>query len=108
MPFCPECKYEYRPDIKTCPDCDVELVDSLEAEAPQGPPPKLVPVASFPFDAPAQEAKIRLESHGIQSVLTNEIMAQTNIVFAFADGGVKVLVREEDAAEALAILGEES
>lgn len=27
--FCPKCKYEYRPDVKICPTCNVELVESL-------------------------------------------------------------------------------
>ncbi|MBD3333170.1 hypothetical protein GF356_10000 [candidate division GN15 bacterium] len=33
MPFCPQCRFEYNPDKKTCPDCEVALVESLpEAE----------------------------------------------------------------------------
>ncbi len=29
MPFCPKCKNEYRPGVKMCSDCKVELVDDL-------------------------------------------------------------------------------
>jgi hypothetical protein len=29
MPFCPNCRYEYKPGVATCPDCGAELVDSL-------------------------------------------------------------------------------
>ena len=29
--FCPECKASYRPGFSHCPDCDVDLVDSLPA-----------------------------------------------------------------------------
>lgn len=29
MPFCPKCRYEYLPEVKTCPDCGSELVDEL-------------------------------------------------------------------------------
>jgi hypothetical protein len=29
MPYCPKCKYEYRPGIEYCPDCDERLVYSL-------------------------------------------------------------------------------
>jgi hypothetical protein len=32
MPFCPKCKYEYKPGIEICPDCDEKLVDSLPEE----------------------------------------------------------------------------
>jgi hypothetical protein len=29
MPFCPNCKVEYRSEITLCPDCQVNLVESL-------------------------------------------------------------------------------
>lgn len=28
MPFCPKCRYEYRPGIEYCPDCEERLVDT--------------------------------------------------------------------------------
>ncbi len=31
MPFCPDCKFEYRPDINKCPDCDSWLVADLNS-----------------------------------------------------------------------------
>ena len=41
MPFCPNCRYEYRDDVSHCPDCDARLVESL--------PP--LPVEETPSDA---------------------------------------------------------
>ena len=32
MAWCPKCKFEYVNGIKICPDCKVELVDTLDAE----------------------------------------------------------------------------
>ena len=29
MPFCPKCRYEYKPEISVCPDCNEYLVSSL-------------------------------------------------------------------------------
>lgn len=29
MPWCPQCKYEYKPGKKICPDCGSTLVDKL-------------------------------------------------------------------------------
>ena len=29
MPFCPECYYEYRKEIKSCPECKQELIEDL-------------------------------------------------------------------------------
>lgn len=28
--FCPNCKYEYNPGIKECPDCGADLVNKLD------------------------------------------------------------------------------
>jgi len=36
MPWCPKCRYEYRPEIQCCPNCGT----ALEAEPPP-PPPKV-------------------------------------------------------------------
>jgi len=29
MPFCPNCGYEYKDSVQTCPDCGTKLVDKL-------------------------------------------------------------------------------
>ena len=29
MPFCPKCRYEYKPEISICPDCNEYLVSTL-------------------------------------------------------------------------------
>ena len=37
MPFCPDCRIEYRPGFTICPDCHKHLVDELpEAPLPEG------------------------------------------------------------------------
>lgn len=35
MPFCPKCRYEYKPEIWECPDCGIRLVEKLEEEEPE-------------------------------------------------------------------------
>jgi hypothetical protein len=35
MPFCPKCRYEYNPEVSTCPDCNERLVTTLPAEEEQ-------------------------------------------------------------------------
>jgi len=34
MPYCPKCRYEFRDNIKVCPDCNSELVELLPDDAP--------------------------------------------------------------------------
>ena len=101
MPYCPDCRYEYREGVEKCPDCDQKLVDALRDEPePESKDPNLVCVASYPFEIGAQQAKLRLQSHGIQSVLVNEVLSKTDVIMVFADGGVRVMVRKEDLDKA--------
>ena len=37
MPYCPSCELEYRPGVRSCPDCSVELVDGSPPQ-PKGAP----------------------------------------------------------------------
>lgn len=32
MPYCPSCRFEYKPEIVTCPDCNEKLVAQLPEE----------------------------------------------------------------------------
>lgn len=33
MPYCPQCKYEYKAGVKTCPECKQDLVDEAPVES---------------------------------------------------------------------------
>ena len=41
MPYCPCCKFEYRPGVTTCPDCGEALLEGT----PPRPQPELLPRA---------------------------------------------------------------
>ncbi|MCE5199311.1 MAG: DUF2007 domain-containing protein [Armatimonadota bacterium] len=110
MPYCPECRYEYRPGFTTCPDCNVELVDELPKEEFLGSEEtrmNLVTVETFLSKTQANMAKMLLESCGIPTCVTNSHTVQTDIHTVFADGGLRLKVREQDAAEAARILAED-
>jgi len=74
MPFCPSCRAEYRPEMKRCSDCDVDLVESLSAdESPDEEGIQLVELASFPNVAEAEMIREILEGNGIRTVQRGEI-----------------------------------
>jgi uncharacterized Zn finger protein (UPF0148 family) len=62
MPYCPECGYEYREGITSCPDCDRALVSQLP-QSPRKPPP------SEDSHVVIYEAQDALESKTIKAVL---------------------------------------
>lgn len=39
--FCPQCRYEYRPEVTKCPDCDVWLVRELPVDHKDQPSEEL-------------------------------------------------------------------
>jgi hypothetical protein len=45
MPFCPQCKYEYKPGVETCPDCGARLVEHLQPPPEPRPEVPLVKIA---------------------------------------------------------------
>ena len=105
MPFCPKCRYEYRPEIKVCPDCGLKLKAKLQDEAEPEPIGEgLVRVASYLLESDAQAAKLNLERNGVRVALTNETISSANPAIAFADGGIHVLVLESEADRARNIL----
>lgn len=62
MPFCPKCRFEYRDEFTSCPDCDCELT----AELPPLPEPKKEEPQKFVFFANVQDGPL---GEGVISML---------------------------------------
>ncbi len=74
MPFCPECRDEYRPGFTHCVDCGVELVEflsELTETEDLGEPPVVVYETSDYFEADVLRSK--LEFYGIPAALSGEL-----------------------------------
>jgi hypothetical protein len=109
--FCPVCRFEYKPGINRCPDCDVELVSSLppeeddevEYDAP-------VPVFETSDTSVLLVAQSLLEADEIQywtrSVGAGGVLMPEGSVTAGAGGASKLMVRSADLAEAREVLRE--
>jgi hypothetical protein len=70
MPFCPKCKYEYKEDIKECPDCGARLVKNLPEDSPQGI--HYVPFRSLPSRLYAEMLQEALKKEGIPSIIKGD------------------------------------
>ncbi|MBZ5496551.1 MAG: DUF2007 domain-containing protein [Acidobacteriia bacterium] len=77
MPFCPECRMGYRAEFTRCPDCDVDLVESLpkdeEVTQPEESGAELVELATFPNTSEAEMIQELLEDNGIRTVLRGDV-----------------------------------
>lgn len=108
MPFCPKCRYEYREGFDTCPDCDVKLVQKL----PEKPhvdliDTELVVVARFMAAADAEMGRLKLNGHGIESVVMDTVSPGLYVGYTMGIQGIRLFVRAEDADRARKILNEQ-
>jgi len=109
--FCPQCRYEYKPGINRCPDCDVELVSSLPPEEEE----------EVEYSAPVQVfetndssillvAQSLLEAADIQfwtrGTGAADVAMPGGTATAGAGGSRKLMVRVDDREEAKEILSE--
>ena len=70
MPFCPNCKYEYKEDIKECPDCGAPLIDKLPIESSEES--DYVPLRSLPSRLYAEMLQEVLKKEGISSIIKGD------------------------------------
>ena len=113
MPFCPKCRDEFQDWVSVCPDCRVKLVDKLKPLPKPTllkpvknklPHEKLITIARFSHPEEAYIIAARLESEGISSFVADEHTIKVNWLLSNAIGGVRLQVRESDAAETKRIL----
>jgi uncharacterized OB-fold protein len=66
MPYCPECEEEFRPEIKMCPECRVDLVDALKQAGDN-----LAVAFTVMYESKAHIIRGYLENEGIPCQLEN-------------------------------------
>ena len=103
--FCPKCRAEYREGFFRCCDCDIPLVDQLQADRSvahhgrgfETDHPELVVLRTFRTVIEADLAKSALESVGIDSMVRSDNKGEETLAFS---RGVALLVRADDATAA--------
>ncbi|OQX86918.1 hypothetical protein B6D60_05155 [candidate division KSB1 bacterium 4484_87] len=76
MPFCPVCGYEYLPEVKHCPDCDVDLVDKLPEE-PEFYEENWVAMRDLPGNVYAEMVKEVLDKENIPCYIKADSVTAT-------------------------------
>ena len=101
--FCPKCKAEYREGFYGCADCEIDLVYELPPEAEQSSEEpieylNLVNIEKYYIRHEADLAKGLLSANGIYAFIQGGEFRRS--------GRIRLLVKEEDAEEAIKILSE--
>lgn len=121
MPFCPQCRFEYRNDITLCSDCNQQLVDRLPLEkAAVAPDDAWLTVGQVRGEMKSEMAQGALDSNDIPAVIVTGSAAKINSassssgisqVTGDGSGSYTILVHREQFEKALlvleAILGED-
>lgn len=106
MPFCPNCRYEYKPEVWKCPECGARLVDKLpekesadDTEEGFTQSKDFVPLRSLPSGVHAQMLQEALESEGIHSIIKQNsqdfALGFAGLFHSLAGGGVTIWVSKE-------------
>lgn len=107
MPFCPQCKYEYKDDVKECPDCHVPLVAELPKQSEQKlSKEEYVGLHPLPSQLYAEMVQEALEKAGIPSVLKTDMISSGLLVKGtdVAGNRCQLFVLQKDKKRADAIL----
>ncbi len=107
MPFCPNCRYEYRRGIETCSDCGAQLVDELPDETPVPPPPigNDVPIARAESLAIAEMWSELLQEENIGCRIVPAYVGDTMLVPGQSQWEVRVAASEAQRARELLPIG---
>jgi hypothetical protein len=107
--FCPQCRSEYAPGVKTCSDCNVKLVETLPDVVPEQEYTDLVTVFATSSNAELLVAKSLMEAADIDYYAKGDRSADVivgKLGFNPALGAYEIQVRPEDEDMARDILSE--
>ena len=104
MPFCPNCRFEYVPEITACPDCGANLVESLPAITELAPDVEWTKLQPLPGMIYAKMVTEVLDERGIPNYIqslfgSGGLGVVTGGDFAGADARIWVPVTFRDEAQ---------
>lgn len=101
---CPQCGFAYEPHVTTCADCQVALVDKLEAP-PVEDRGNLVSVYRAPDQTSLLWAQSALQQEGIKAFVRSFEVPAYDDVFVHPSGAWgELLVAEDDLSRATELL----
>ena len=71
MPYCPNCRFEYKKGVNRCPEWGADIVNELPEEKPPQKP-NFVPLRNLPSRMYAQMLQEALKNEGIPSMIKGD------------------------------------
>ena len=104
MPYCPQCRYEYTAGSTRCPDCGVDLVDSLPVEEPIADI-RFVPMPGLPGKVYAEMVREVLVQKGIPCYMRSDGLSDSLGISGTGtlNRNVRIYVPEDALEEAIQI-----
>ncbi len=100
--ICPKCECEYLDKVKTCADCGTDLISVEQFEGNLVHPKDWVVIYSSNDLIEAEMFKANLEGAEIESIIISQ--KDRNILYLGEVSPVKLLVKKNDAEDALSIM----
>lgn len=101
MPFCPDCGYEYKPEVKQCPDCDVPLVAALEPDPNQGELFETFELCKIPDEVTGMTVQAMLLDAGVDANLRDmRTPFYANVLSSIQGFWGTIIVAKKDEAKA--------
>jgi hypothetical protein len=109
--YCPNCNFDYDADIRVCPECDEDLIPSLERRgtAAVSPDDSWVAVGTVSDRVKSDMAKGSLDSNNIPSLIVNNyhenrIQETAGAAYIDPEGASLIIVPKEFSGLATEIL----
>lgn len=107
MPFCPECKYEYRAGIEKCPDCRKPLVESLDApteKQEQASDARYIEVNGARYLNEQVDLAVVYQTTGINAEILRQMLTERGILATVGSHAAMAITGATDADQAWPVL----
>jgi hypothetical protein len=102
MPYCPECRYEYKVGINKCPDCGTDLVEQIQEEEDVVEEIEFVPLPNLPGRVYAEMVMEVLKQKGIPCYTRSDGLTDSHLIRGTV-GGVQLYVPKDRLDDCLDI-----
>lgn len=98
MVYCPNCQYEHTPETITCPDCRVNLTETIDISKPVAtvPDDSWISVAHIKSANQAQNAQKSLDANNIPSIIMPMTFSRLTSAANNSEEAIELIMQTEE------------